>query len=50
MLDVRLGDHSFLVLADPEAKIRAEDKIQLHINIEALQFFDPVSEQSLLWS
>jgi ABC-type sugar transport system ATPase subunit len=50
MLDVRVDDQSFLVLADPAAKIRAEDRIKLHINIEALQFFDPVSEKTLLWS
>ncbi|MFC1960422.1 ABC transporter ATP-binding protein [Chloroflexota bacterium] len=49
MLDVRVDDHSFLVLSDPKEKIRSEDKIKLRVNIEALQFFDPVSEKSLLW-
>ncbi len=50
MLDVRVGEHSLLVLADPGQKIVAGDKIRLHVNAERVQFFDPQSEMSLLWN
>jgi ABC-type sugar transport system ATPase subunit len=50
LLDVRVGDHSLLVLADPAQKIRMGDSVRLRLGTDRLQFFDPQTERSLLWS
>ncbi|MBC7811380.1 MAG: ABC transporter ATP-binding protein [Burkholderiales bacterium] len=50
MLDVRVGDNSLFVLADPAARIRAGDPVRLRVNNNKLQFFDAETEKSLLWN
>ena len=50
MLDVRVGDQSFLVLVETEKHIRAGDTVSLDFNTQKVQFFAPDSGQSLLWN
>ena len=50
MLDVHLGNSHILVLVDPTLRIQAGDKIELNFNAEKVQFFDPETENSLLWT
>ena len=50
MLDVHLGDSRILVLVAPTLRIQAGDKIKLNFDIEKVQFFDPETENSLLWT
>lgn len=49
MLDVVCGDQRLLVLTTPEQRVLAGDKVRLRINHDEMQFFDPDTEQSLLW-
>ncbi|KXK54484.1 MAG: ABC transporter ATP-binding protein [Chloroflexi bacterium] len=49
MLDVRIGAESFFALATPQQRMRAGDRIGLHIDAERLQFFDPATGKSVLW-
>jgi inositol-phosphate transport system ATP-binding protein len=49
MLDVRVGDMSFFVLADPDARVKAGDRVKFHVDTEKVQFFDPQTGRSLLW-
>ena len=49
LLDVRIGDNSYRVLADPALNVRMGDKVQLSFNSDKIQFFDPETEKSLLW-
>ncbi|MCL4237528.1 MAG: ABC transporter ATP-binding protein [Anaerolineae bacterium] len=50
LLDVHLDAANRLnVLADPAAHIRAGDTVTLSLNMQRAQFFDPQTEQSLLW-
>jgi inositol-phosphate transport system ATP-binding protein len=49
LLDVHMGEVSYRVLADPAMNIKMGDKIQLSFNSDKIQFFDPETEQSLLW-
>ena len=50
MLDVRIGDTRLSVLADPKLKVKTGDTVGLQINSEKVQFFDPQTEQSLIWN
>ena len=50
MLDVRIGNHSLMVLVDPKLHIRAGDLVKLKFNLENIQFFDKESGRSLLWN
>jgi len=50
LLDVRIGEASFRVLADPALKIKMGDRVQLSFNADKIQFFDPETEESLLWA
>jgi ABC-type sugar transport system ATPase subunit len=50
LLDVRVGDHSLLVLADPAQKIKQGDPVHLRLDVDRVQFFDPQTERSLLWT
>ncbi len=50
MLDVRVGEQSFLVLVETEKRIRAGDTVGLDFNMNKVQFFAPDSGQSLLWN
>jgi ABC-type sugar transport system ATPase subunit len=51
MLDVHLADDSrILILADPKMRIQAGDTLKLAFDTRKAQFFDPQTEQSLLWA
>ncbi len=50
MLDVRVGEDQYLVLADPQKHIRAGDHVKLRFDMNNVQFFDLQSERSLLWN
>ena len=50
LVDVRVGATSFLLLADPEENHKAGENVKVKIDIEQVQFFDPKTEKSLLWS
>jgi inositol-phosphate transport system ATP-binding protein len=51
MLDIHLADGSrMLVLADPKMQIQAGDNLKLKFDTQKVQFFDPQTEQSLLWT
>ncbi len=49
MLDVHVGENSFLVLVDPVKKIRSGDTVRLRFDAAYVQFFDPETERSILW-
>ncbi len=49
LIDVRVGGHSFMLLADTESQHRAGENVKLNFDMEQVQFFDPRSERSLLW-
>jgi ABC-type sugar transport system ATPase subunit len=50
LLDVRVGKHSFIVLAGADVDHKPGDQVRLTFNMEKAQFFDPQTEKSLLWS
>jgi ABC-type sugar transport system ATPase subunit len=54
VLDVRIGEGAaplgVFVLADPEKRIRAGDRVALRFETATAQFFDPHTEASLLWT
>jgi ABC-type sugar transport system ATPase subunit len=49
MLDVVIGETHLYVLAAPEKRIRPGDQVSLRFDTANVQFFDPQTEQSLLW-
>ena len=49
LIDVRVGAHSFLLLESTEAQRRAGEAVRLAFDMDKAQFFDPQTEQSLLW-
>jgi inositol-phosphate transport system ATP-binding protein len=49
LIDVRVGAHSFLLLTDTDTNPTPGESIKLAFNVENVQFFDPQTEQSLLW-
>ena len=49
LIDVRVGPHSFLLLASTETHHQAGEQVKLKFDREKLQFFDPQTEKSLLW-
>lgn len=49
LLDVRVNELDLRVLANPEDHLRMGDTVQLTFNTHKVQFFDPQTEQSLLW-
>jgi len=49
LVDVRIGDVGFHVLVDPALGLRIGDPAWLNLNTSKVQFFDPATEQSLLW-
>ena len=49
LIDVRVGQHSFLLLADTESQYQAGEKVKLKFDVSQVQFFDPDTELSLLW-
>ena len=50
LLDVRIGEASIHVLADPALGLKLGDTVRLHFNTHKVQFFDPQTEKSLLWT
>ena len=50
LLDVRIDDTHIHVLADPALGLRMGDVVRLRFNTHKVQFFDPETEQSLLWA
>ncbi len=49
LLTVRIGSVNLHVLADPNLNLRIGDMVHLRFNTHKVQFFDPVTEKSLLW-
>ena len=49
LIDVRVGEISIRVLADPALKLKMGENITLEFNTSKAQFFDPATEKSLLW-
>ena len=49
LLDLRAGEVSLRVLADPTVSPKIGDTVLLQLDTEKVQFFDPETEESLLW-
>jgi ABC-type sugar transport system ATPase subunit len=49
LIEVRIGETSVRVLADPELGLKMGENPVLHFDPDNVQFFDPATEQSLLW-
>jgi ABC-type sugar transport system ATPase subunit len=50
LVTVRFGEANVHVLADPELGLRIGQSVRLKFNTRKVQFFDPATEQSLLWA
>ncbi len=51
LVDVRIGEEARVhVLTDPALGLRIGDNVKLRFNTDEVQFFDPETEQSLLWA
>jgi inositol-phosphate transport system ATP-binding protein len=50
LIDVRIGEAGVHVLADPTLGLRMGQLVTLDFNTHKVQFFDPQTEQSLLWT
>jgi ABC-type sugar transport system ATPase subunit len=50
LVDVQIGDAHIRVLVDPAMHLKIGDQVTVKFNTDKLQFFDPVTEQSLLWA
>ena len=50
LIDVRIGEHSFMVLAGVDINSAPGERVKLAFNAENIQFFDPQTEKSLLWN
>ena len=49
LIEVRIGEASVRVLADPELGLKIGENPVLYFDPSNVQFFDPQTEQSLLW-
>ena len=49
LIDVRIGEVHIHALVDPKLKLKMGENVKLDFNSEKIQFFDPETEQSLLW-
>jgi inositol-phosphate transport system ATP-binding protein len=49
LIDFEVGDTHLHILAEPTLKLKIGDKVKLQLNTDKVQFFDPETEQSLLW-
>jgi ABC-type sugar transport system ATPase subunit len=49
LIEVRIGETSVRVLADPELRLKMGENPVLDFDPSNVQFFDPATEQSLLW-
>jgi inositol-phosphate transport system ATP-binding protein len=50
VIDVRIGEHSFIVLANTDTNPKPGEYVKLAFNVENVQFFESQTEKSLLWS
>jgi len=50
LINVRIGEAGVHVLADPTLDLRMGQHVRLDFNTHKVQFFDPQTEQSLLWT
>jgi len=50
LVDVKIGESHFYVLANPSLNLKSGDNIKLEFNTDESQFFDEKSERSLLWN
>ena len=50
LVDVHIGEVSVHALADTDLHFRIGDPVRLKFNAERVQFFDPNTEDSLLWA
>ncbi len=50
LIEVIAGDSHLYILADPKLGVRIGDTVNMHFNTEKVQFFDPETEKSLLWT
>jgi len=50
LVDVRVGEASIHALADTGLNLKIGEPVRLKINAEKVQFFDPNTEDSLLWA
>jgi len=50
LVTARIGDASVHVLADPTLGLKMGQAVTLGFNMHKVQFFDPQTEQSLLWT
>jgi len=50
LLDVRIGETSVHMLADPALNLKMGQNVTLGFSANKVQFFDPATEKSLLWT
>lgn len=50
LVEARIGDVALRALADPALRTRMGERASLKFDTEKVQFFDPETEQSLLWN
>ncbi|RMF34254.1 MAG: ABC transporter ATP-binding protein [Chloroflexi bacterium] len=50
LVDVRIGESKVHFLADPALRLKIGDTVRLRFNTHKVQFFDPQTEKSLLWT
>jgi ABC-type sugar transport system ATPase subunit len=50
LLTIHVGDVNIHMLADPGLGLRIGDMVHLQFNADRVQFFDPATEKSLLWT
>ncbi len=50
LINVTVGQTHLHFLVDPALKLNIGDRIQLKVDTSRVQFFDPVTERSLLWT
>jgi ABC-type sugar transport system ATPase subunit len=49
LIDVQLGDAHVRILVDPALRLKIGEHVKLNFNTQKVQFFDPATEESLLW-
>jgi ABC-type sugar transport system ATPase subunit len=49
LVEVMIGDAHLYILADPKLGVRIGDTVNMRLDTEKVQFFDPETEKSLLW-
>jgi ABC-type sugar transport system ATPase subunit len=48
--DVQAGELHLYLLAEPGLGVRIDDTVYMHLDTKKVQFFDPETEKSLLWT